>query len=318
MASTVSGRYLTEQHRQAQLRLRDAFLAELVRTWPLLDWARLDDTGPAWVRAVMAILRAFRQQSADVTTSYYDHYRQAERPGLATPAPRPEFTGDEVRRGQRVAELIDFAALRGRNGDRGQADGQNRQAADDRGQARGQDQDGREPRRVRIDWTEFDRAAERALISAGPGYVKLLTQRGEVADTAMAKGLVATSGTAGRQVLNGGRHTGLTLVDADETALGWIRVTDGDPCYFCAMLAGRGPVYKSEATAGFQAHDHCACTAEPVFARTAAWPGQARDYQQLWQQHVAGRHSGAEARRAWRRLFEQLRREGHLPVPNVA
>jgi hypothetical protein len=48
----------------------------------------------------------------------------------------------------------------------------------------------------RIDRSDFDRAAERSLISAGPGHVNLLIQRGEDEDTAMAKGLVATSGRA--------------------------------------------------------------------------------------------------------------------------
>ncbi|WP_461004710.1 VG15 protein [Trueperella pyogenes] len=43
----------------------------------------------------------------------------------------------------------------------------------------------------------------------------------------------------------------------------WRRISDGQPCAFCAMLVGRGPVY-SEQTADFESHDHCGCGAEPV------------------------------------------------------
>lgn len=47
------------------------------------------------------------------------------------------------------------------------------------------------------------------------------------------------------------------------------RITSGTACAFCRMLAGRGAVY-SENTGRFQAHDHCACTAEPDFTTKRA------------------------------------------------
>lgn len=49
---------------------------------------------------------------------------------------------------------------------------------------------------------------------------------------------------------------------ADPSARGWRRVGDGDSCPFCAMLLGRGAVY-SEATAAFESHDNCGCSAAP-------------------------------------------------------
>lgn len=45
----------------------------------------------------------------------------------------------------------------------------------------------------------------------------------------------------------------------------WRRVTDGNPCSFCAMLATRGEVYGGE-NADFPAHYKCGCTAEPVYS----------------------------------------------------
>jgi hypothetical protein len=42
-------------------------------------------------------------------------------------------------------------------------------------------------------------------------------------------------------------------------------VTSGNACDFCSMLADRGAVY-GEASAEFEAHDHCSCSAQPVYA----------------------------------------------------
>jgi hypothetical protein len=104
----------------------------------------------------------------------------------------------------------------------------------------------------------------------------------------MDRALVRTSGSASRQVLLGDRVTTLTAVDADTQAVGWARISDGDPCAFCWMLVSRGPVYKSEATANFQAHDHCGCKPVPVFSKTAPWPGRAREYRRIYNQVAQG------------------------------
>jgi len=83
---------------------------------------------------------------------------------------------------------------------------------------------------------------------------------------AKTNGLVRTIGTLSKLVLAGGRQTITTAVQDDRKALGWGRVTGGDPCTFCRMLASKGPVYKSERSAEFDAHDHDACTPEPLFS----------------------------------------------------
>lgn len=80
-------------------------------------------------------------------------------------------------------------------------------------------------------------------------------------------GLTQALGTGGRLALNGGRDALLASVAGDPAAAGWRRIASGGACDFCRMLAGRGPAYKGERTASFQAHDHCACSAEPVFER---------------------------------------------------
>ena len=50
----------------------------------------------------------------------------------------------------------------------------------------------------------------------------------------------------------------------DKRSIGWSRLTDGNACEFCQMLADRGGVYTG-ATVRFASHDHCGCTAMPLF-----------------------------------------------------
>lgn len=76
---------------------------------------------------------------------------------------------------------------------------------------------------------------------------------------------VAMLGAAKRRILEAGRQRVIDLSGADRYSHRWARVGDGNPCYFCAMLIGRGPVYSSESTADFRAHDHCGCGAMVVF-----------------------------------------------------
>jgi hypothetical protein len=89
--------------------------------------------------------------------------------------------------------------------------------------------------------------------------------------------LVSMVGTVTRQALMGGRNTILDTMREDRAALGYARVGAATPCAFCLLLISRGPVYE-KATASFEAHVHCACTAEAVFTRDrAAWTDQARE-----------------------------------------
>jgi hypothetical protein len=132
--------------------------------------------------------------------------------------------------------------------------------------------------------------------------------KGRTLEEAFAAALALTLGTAYRYTADGGRFTIQNTAEHDRTALGWARVTDGNPCYFCAMLASRGPVYKSQSSAllradGRKYHNGCGCTAEPVYNRDQPWPGDARRYQQLWKTSTAGLR-GKAAINAFRRAHE--------------
>jgi len=124
----------------------------------------------------------------------------------------------------------------------------------------------------------FDRAEmSSALLLAGPVRIKLLTRGGATGAGAHGAALKKYTGIMRRQVLSGGRMLIDQTTGADNQAIGWRRVSDGNPCTFCAMLCSRGPVYRSAGKAGtdggglldnksgLRFHGHCGCTAEIVY-----------------------------------------------------
>lgn len=83
------------------------------------------------------------------------------------------------------------------------------------------------------------------------------------ADPSPQSALTMAIGGSQRRIANASRLTVTGSSLADPQAVGWERVGDGS-CAFCAMLLGRGAVY-SEESADFAVHDHCQCSAVPVF-----------------------------------------------------
>ena len=97
----------------------------------------------------------------------------------------------------------------------------------------------------------------------------------------------------------------------------WARVvhpSKNGPCGFCAMLASRGPVYKTSETAGVRLdryHLNCRCESVPVFT-SRAWPGKEQHarYERLYNEVVKDHDlHGHEALRAMnKRLYQEQRR----------
>lgn len=142
-----------------------------------------------------------------------------------------------------------------------------------------------------------------SLLVTGPVAVKVGVRSGKPVEAATESALVQTLGAVARHVQNGGRETIHETVLGDEKAYGIARVSDGSPCAFCAMLVGRGAVYRDEMTASFEAHDKCGCTAEPIYRPNAALPGvHAQRFADLYQESTAGL-SGDEARAAFRKAY---------------
>lgn len=115
--------------------------------------------------------------------------------------------------------------------------------------------------------------------------------------------LSTTLGTASRIALDGARTTIIETVHEDPAAVGWMRVTDGNPCAFCALLASRGVIkgsttYRTEESASFQAHNDCGCTAAPAFTIHADLPDVSKKAAEVY----ANRGSG-DALKAFRKAW---------------
>lgn len=92
----------------------------------------------------------------------------------------------------------------------------------------------------------------------------------------------AAARSAARMAMNGGRDTILGTVQADRQSLGWTRVGSGAACAFCMLTISRGPVYRSESSASFHAHDGCHCAASPAFLDDDLWTAQAERARDLY------------------------------------
>jgi hypothetical protein len=172
------------------------------RLWPALDWARLDETYPAFAVSVAALVQRNRQTSAGLAAQYLRAFRKASGvPGELKVVFAEPLIVDQFSTSLRVVSVV---------------------------------------------------AAKK---SAAAGIDK---------SDAMRNALTLTGGAMARLVLDSGRDTTLFTVDSDPKASGWQRVVGGEGCGFCQMLADRGAVY-GENSADFASHDHCGCSAEPVF-----------------------------------------------------
>lgn len=140
-----------------------------------------------------------------------------------------------------------------------------------------------------------------SLFVTGPVRIERARRRSEDVEIASKVAAASSSRAAARHALEGGRRTLVSATAGDRRALGFARATSGSPCHFCAMLAGRGPVYRSDRSASFDAHDGCACTPEPVFSRDAPWPPGARRYAEIYDEAARGE---SDPLTAFRRAYE--------------
>lgn len=135
------------------------------------------------------------------------------------------------------------------------------------------------------------------LTATGPGRIKAATARGVPITKAVDDSFAEMAGAATRLIMKGGRDTVLDAVTADGSAVGWARVTSGNACAFCVMLASRGHVFKSEETASFDAHGACNCQPEPAFSRDATLPPSTQRARDLWNEAQSDAAADGELRR---------------------
>jgi hypothetical protein len=122
------------------------------------------------------------------------------------------------------------------------------------------------------------------------------------------------SGTVDYAGMDAGRDAVRGAIKSDRLVLAVARGTGPDPCAFCAMLASRGFVFKSEATAGVgddetikKYHVHCHCFPIYKFVKLSALPPLSQYFKEQWPIVTAGR-GGNDARKAWRRWIYAQRK----------
>jgi hypothetical protein len=310
MALTPEARRLTEEHRRAQAANQQGFLREFLAAWRLLDVRDLDSSTPNWLQVVMRLIELFRQDSARLSLDYARRYRRLELPGADTSFPDIDFF-DGV--GPRVVRDLPGSARRVPRAGRGRP----------RNRIPLRPVDGR----LVINWRDRDPQVEASLRVTGPHTIKHRIGQGEPPERALRNAEAHAGGAGLRHVNDGGRDTMLTVVRNDRAALGYIRVTQPGCCSFCAMLASRGPVFSTEWAAGgsnrrsdrhkkdprtpfvgdgsFKVHDNCKCHIEVVYSEKTGWPGQGKEFQQMWNTYIQNKYSGEDALKAWRRLYER-------------
>lgn len=115
-----------------------------------------------------------------------------------------------------------------------------------------------------------------------------------------------------------------------KAAIGYARVTDNDPCYFCAVLASQGAVYYSEDSFDHsnslirevtwtsnsdkgtrraflgdgpaKVHDHCRCTLRPVYREADKYDKRAKYFLEQWDTLTDGL-SGKDAMNEFRQKY---------------
>lgn len=172
-------------------------------------------------------------------------------------------------------------------------------------------------------------AGTRSMHITGPvAFKQHMTVSG--GDEAASRAVMAKrmAGATQRQTMAAERDTTHQTIDENDEIVGWRRISDGDPCSWCAMLISRGAVYKSRRSAtsvvgrrgsprgqgpearalGQSYHDHDGCTAVPLYAHEEE-PEEVDQMYDEWNRATAGL-SGREALNAWRRYWDGKRGEG--------
>jgi hypothetical protein len=147
---------------------------------------------------------------------------------------------------------------------------------------------------------------ETSLAVTGAHMLRRGIGRGEEFSVAVGRARVASAAAGARVALHSGRRYVAEAVLEDRAAVAWSRVTSSRPCGFCALMASRGFVYKSEQTADFHAHDSCGCTIEPAYRETGRSDSAAR-FARLYEEVLNDPDvAEADAAKVFRRRVEAL------------
>lgn len=150
-------------------------------------------------------------------------------------------------------------------------------------------------------------------------FVKAVVRDLEISgsSTVVSEDLERIANSADLHVRNAYRNTSLAYVHNDNDIRGWARIDPVPPtCEFCRLLISRGPVYKSEQSAGgrHKYHKGCTCVPQIVFrGQENDWPGREMFLAERSRYRSATKgKSGKAARKAWREAAEAANRSASV------
>lgn len=332
---------MTAAHRRGQVRLAADAAWQVREAWAQVSPTDLETTSRSWLASAVPLLRGFRWRSRRLSGAYLRLVR-GQRTGRTLPPLDPGPDRAEIRLGELRDE---FYRLAGEPRPRPTTDDAVRVQVDD------------------FEWPDEDaegedRAATVSLVVTGPVHaqrgldrVQVDIDRGRLdapdvlaeLDAVMRDAGATAASAADREAQRGGRNLIAGYAQADRAVVGWARVTDADPCWWCAMLASRGAIYRSQWRAGFSGqtrrgarrpdrmpdgwedwppdrlagweaeqglnrfHDNCHCTIVPVYSRDGWVPEVSAQWRRLYTDSTRGL-AGPAARRAFREAIAERRR----------
>jgi len=287
MAHTLAGKRARETHRRDQAAL-SLSVADILRDIFLgaFDTRDIDRTSRLFVRRALPVVLDARRVSHDVAQDYLDTFRMAELEGLLK---RPALQGPVHDPLTVDPKVMDRSLLLGPV-----------------------------PPDAVDTLPEVDQVAT-SLYSSTAGVAKKAIAQGKSPEKAAQLAKNAGAAKAQKLVADGGRAPLQAEVNqARYGAVGYARVVDASPCPFCAMLASRGAVYRSNAFEGssalftgdgrFKVHDGCGCSMEPIYGRRVTdLPPESAKYAKQWAEIAAGQ---PDPFAAWSRWIESGTRPG--------
>lgn len=131
----------------------------------------------------------------------------------------------------------------------------------------------------------------------------------------MEEAFARVAATSARFVTVAGHEQIFENIKADPRARGWVRTTKPGCCFFCAMLASRGAVYKETSfqesdprfhgPGNHKVHDSCGCGLRPTYSDTDPMPDRVDQLSDLWIDSQEKRKSGESAINAFRRVYTE-------------
>ncbi|AEK09932.1 head maturation protease [Mycobacterium phage Rey] len=283
--------YRTLQHRDDQESIAAWMTKKIVPLWDLVDFNELDKTTIVWAEAVLPHIKTAYLQSQRTAAVWAEDVRYASQ-ALEPPMPMeiPDVERPEGVPEVRFSKQFVPSSL---------TDPLFQQAVEAL------------PDNVidMQDWQEiatFDPfpAGDVATSLVVKGNYEIKKQMPGPEPELMRSGLSNSTGAAVRQAMNGGRNVTGNVLKFDRKVIGYARVTDGNPCFYCALLASRGAVFTKDSfnkggrkrfdgvltksdkdflppkdgpelpekfSNVAKVHDYCRCQLRPVYANEATF-----------------------------------------------